>query len=228
MKIAIHQPQFIPWVPYFEKIESCDLFVFLDNVDFQKNGLQNRNQIKSSQGKHWLTVPVKQGLNQKIKNVFIDNNSNWKNKHFRTLENYYRRSPFFCDYQKEIKDFYEIEWSSLCEINLYITKLMMKWLDIKTKTIKGSDLGIEGKNSDLILNICKELNCSSYISGNGGKNYLDQDKFEDNGIKIDFFETKLPKFYKQLYPSVGFINDLSALDILFNCGIKWKDYIRNF
>ena len=227
MKISIHQPQFIPWLPYFNKIERCDLFVFLDDVDFQKNGLHNRNQIKSSQGKLWLTVPVRQGLNQKIKNIKINDQNKWRTKHFLSIENSYRKSPFYSDYRLEIKDFYEKEWSSLCEINLSITKLMMKWLDIKTKTIRSSDLDVEGKSSDLIFNICKSLDCSSYISGIGGKNYLEVEKFESNGINIKFLEPNLPNSYKQLYPSLGFMNDLSALDIIFNCGIKWKEYMEN-
>ena len=227
MRISIHQPQFIPWLPYFNKIESCDLFVFLDNVNFQKNGLHNRNQIKSSQGKLWLTVPVRQGLNQKIKNVRINNQNKWRNKHFLSIENNYFKSSFYSDYRQEIKDFYEKEWNSLCEINITITKLMMKWLDIKTKTIRSSNLDVEGKGSDLIFNICKSLDCSSYISGIGGKNYLEVEKFESNGINIKFTDPNLPNSYKQLYPSLGFMNDLSALDIIFNCGIKWRDYIEN-
>ena len=99
MKISIHQPQYIPWLPYFLKIANSDCFIFLDSVDFQKNGIQNRNKIKTAQGEQWLTVPVKQHLGQKIYDTAIDDSKNWKKKHWQTIKQCYSKAPLFSLYR---------------------------------------------------------------------------------------------------------------------------------
>ena len=184
MRISIHQPQYIPWIPYFSKIKESDLFIFLDDVDFQKNGLQNRNHIKSSQGKQWLTVPVLQKLNQKIIDVKIDNSCNWKYKHLQSLKLCYGKSLFFNNYLDDINFIYEQEWQSLCDLNIEIITTMLKWLKISTPIKRSSSSRLEGNGSNLILNICKKYKADTYISGIGGKSYLNIENFLDNKIKV--------------------------------------------
>lgn len=226
MKIAIHQPQYIPWIPYFLKIEKSDIFILLDSVDFQKNGLQNRNEIKTGQGRHWLTVPVSQKLGQKIFETKINNNLNWRKKHLQTIKNCYSKSNFYNDYINSFEKIYNQEWTSLNDLNNEIIKMMMKWLNIDVPIIKSSEINANGSGSDLILDICKKNNATEYISGIGGKNYINEESFNDAGIKINFLENRLPSSYPQLYPKVGFFNDLSAVDIIFNCGEGWKEILK--
>ena len=109
MKVSIHQPQYLPWPPYFKKIDEADLFIILDSVDFQKNGLQNRNQIKTSQGAHWLTVPVEQHLGQKISEVRIQNSPNWRKKHWQAIQQNYSKAPFYSTYIEELRGIYEYD-----------------------------------------------------------------------------------------------------------------------
>jgi len=225
MKVAIHQPQYLPWLPYFQKIDKSDLFIFLDSVDFQKNGIQNRNKIKTSQGENWLTVPVKHKLGQKIKDIEIDNLQKWQKKHFQTLIHSYSKSKYFIDYKNELEDFFSKKWINLSQMNIHLSTLMMNWFEIVTPTIRSSEMNSIGNGSDLILNLCKEAGASHYISGIGGKNYLDLEDFEKQGITIEFHPPILANQYPQVFQETGFKNNLSALDIILNCGKSWKSFI---
>jgi hypothetical protein len=224
MIISIHQPQYLPWLPYFLKIEESDLFIFLDTVDFQKNGLQNRNQIKTAQGAHWLTVPVQQQLGQKIRDVKIDNRNNWRRKHWQTLQQCYQKAPAFKDYEKDIEALYMREWEDLSELNIELTTMMLRWMNIRTPIVRSSQMNATGTASELVLNICREAGATCYISGTGGANYLEPESFAEAGIEIVYRSSMLPEAYPQLFPKAGYINYLSALDILLNCGEAWRNY----
>ena len=226
MILSIHQPQYIPWLPYFLKIEKSDLFVFLDSVDFQKNGLQNRNEIKTGQGRNWLTIPINHKSGQKICEAVPNHKLNWKKIHWQSLRSCYGKSEFFSLYGPYLESFYEREWSNLGDLNIELTLKMMEWLGIDTPTLKSSDMGIKTAASDLVLDICRANNATSYITGIGGKNYLKIDDFEKVGIKVDLIENKLPVFYQQLFSKTGFDSDLSAIDILFNCGDNWRNRVE--
>lgn len=102
---------------------------------------------------------------------------------------------------------------------------MLRLLEIETPILKSSQMQAVGKSSDLILNLCKEAGASRYISGTGGMGYLEEAKFKDAGIKIVYQPPILPSKHPQVFPEVEFMNDLSALDILFNCGSSWRDYL---
>lgn len=225
MNVAIHQPQYLPWLPYFLKIEEADVFIFLDTVDFQKNGVQNRNQIKTAQGAHWLTVPVKQQLGQKIVDVKIDHQSGWRHKHLQTIRQCYQKAAAFNSYVPYLEALYAREWTSLNELNIEIITSLMDWMNIRTPVLRSSQMKALGSASELVLNLCLEVGGSRYLSGAGGKNYLKQDAFLDVGVQICYQDYKLPESYPQMFPQAGFINHLSALDILFNCGDAWRDFL---
>jgi hypothetical protein len=225
MIVSIHQPQYIPWICYFTKIKLSNIFIILDTVDYQKNGLQNRNKIKTSQGSTWLTIPVKHERGRKIIDIEIDNSKRWREKHWNTICQSYSKSQYFKHYKKNLEEIYELEWNNLSHLNIEITLKICEWLNIKTKIIRSSDLSVQGKSSNLILNLCKEKNATTYLSGVGGKNYLDTREFDDAGIKIIYQNQNLPKSYPQLYKKIGFINDLSVLDLIFNCGEKCTNYL---
>jgi len=225
MIISIHQPQYIPWLPYFTKIDKSDLFIFLDSVDFQKNGLQNRNEIKTGQGRNWLTIPVNHKSGQKISETTMPQKVNWKKKHMQTFRSCYGKSEFFSFYEPYLETFYEKEWENLADLNIELTLKMMEWLGIDTPTLNSSDMGIETTASELVLDICRENGATKYLTGSGGKSYLVLDDFALAGIEVEFIDNKLPVSYKQLFPKLGFENDLSAVDLLFNCGENWRNKV---
>ncbi len=224
MIVSIHQPQYAPWLPYFMKIAESDLFIYLDTVDFQKNGLQNRNQIKTSQGPIWLTVPIYQSLGQKISTTRIDNKVNWRVKHLRTLEQSYGKAPYFEEYFDDLVRFYEREWVFLSEMNVTLTMMMLRWFGINTPVQLASSMNSTGSASALILNLCREVGATHYISGTGGLEYLNLTDFEQAGVSVQFRKSVQPQ-YPQLWPKHDFIGSLSAFDILFNCGPSWKSYL---
>jgi hypothetical protein len=225
MNVGIHQPQYLPWLPYFLKIEQSDVFIILDTVDFQKNGLQNRNQIKTAQGAHWLTVPVRQQLGQKIFDVSIDNSTAWRRKHWQTIQQNYGKTQPFKSYQFELESKYMREWVGLCDLNIEMMMMIMRWLKIKTPILRSSQMNASGTSSDLVLSLCLEVGASRYLSGTGGENYLNHEAFQNAGVEIVYNAAVLPGTYTQPYPQVGFINYLSAFDILLNCGDAWRNYL---
>jgi hypothetical protein len=225
MNVAIHQPQYLPWLPYFLKIEESDAFILLDTVAFQKNGLQNRNQIKTAQGAHWLTVPIRQHLGQEIRNVKIDNSTDWRRKHWQTIQQCYRKAPVFNECARELETLYAREWDGLSELNIELIHMMLRWMNIRTPIMRSSQMKATGAASDLVLNLCMEVGATRYLSGTGGKNYLEPKSFEKVGVEIIYQQAVLPETYPQLFPNAGFINHLAALDIVLNCGGAWRSYL---
>lgn len=225
MRVSIHQPQYLPWYPYFQKIITSDLFIFLDTVDFQKNGLQNRNRILTNSGPAWLTVPVKQKLGQKIIDTKISTVSNWKEKHMKTLSFNYGKLENFKDYHSSLWHVYANSGDSLAELNIALTSQILKLMNITTPTIKSSNLDSSGVSTELIVKLCKQVGATTYVSGIGGKNYLDQTLFSSSGIHLEFLPPVLPNPYTSVYSDVSCNCDLSIVDFLFNCGDSWHTYI---
>ena len=223
--MTIHQPQYIPWLPYFLKIEAADTFIVLDSVDFQKNGLQNRNQIKTAQGAHWLTVPVRQRLGQAIVDVQIDDTSQWHKKHWATLLQNYRKAPAFELYAGDLERLFEQSWPRLVDLNIEMIRLMLRWLGIDRPMVRSSEMSSAGRASELVLNLCREAGATHYVSGTGGHAYLDEAAFAAAGIALTYLPPELPREYPQQHPRAGFLNDLSALDVLLNCGAEWRQFL---
>jgi hypothetical protein len=223
--VGIHQPQYVPWLPYFLKAAESDVFILLDSVDFQKNGLQNRSQLKTSQGAQWLTVPVQQRLGQKIIEVQIDNTVTWRRKHWRTIQQNYSKADAFKIYAQDLERVFARDWSSLSELNIHLFALMLGWLGFERPIRRSSDMKSTGHGSQLVLNLCLEVGASRYVSGTGARNYLDEGAFRDAGIEVVYRAPVLPAPYPQAHSTVGFIDRLSALDIILNCGPQWRTFL---
>lgn len=216
--VSIHQPNFIPWLGYFYKIKKSDIFVFLDNVQFSKNSYQNRVKIKSSQGAIWLTVPVMQSFGQLTKDVKINNKEPWREKHLKTIEMNYKRSKYFKPVYEILNQvYYKKEWDLLTELNIEFINKISQYLSIETKTIRSSSLNVDGKSTDLLINIIKELHCFTYFSGKGAVNYQDEDKYKENDITLVYTDFRHP-VYPQLWKE--FVEGLSIIDMLFNNDIS--------
>lgn len=224
--VAIHQPGYQPWLPFFKKIIDSDLFVFLDDVQYEKNGWQNRNKIRTSTGSMWLTVPVKAKLGLNLNEIKIDSTINWPKKHTKSLEINYSKSNNFTNIWKHFESIYDTRFDLLIELNLKIIKIIMQLLDIQTKTVLSSELNMLEKGSKRIVEICKALGANTYISGTGlpGKKYLDLDDFAKNNIDVKFYDFTYPT-YRQCYEP--FLPNLSAIDLLFNEGENAKRLLLN-
>ena len=223
IRISIHQPGYLPWLGFFKKIESSDVFVFLDDVQYEKNGWQNRNKIRTSDGSIWLTVPIKSKLDLKINEIRIDNNSTWKTKHRKSIEINYSKAKHFQELWPDFESIYELNHTSLLDLNIKLINFLMDKLEIKTKVCFSSDLEIKEKSSDRILAICKALKADKYLSGALGKNYLKINNFEKNGIIVE-----LQNFQHPVYPQCyePFIPNMSTIDLLFNEGSKSSEILK--
>lgn len=210
--VAIHQSQYIPWPPYFKKMALADIFVIMDNVQFQKNGVQNRNKIRNANRDFWLTIPVTGRLEDLIADKKISD-GRWKEKHWKSLKLSYAKAPFWGHYADDLEDLYNQEYATIGEINGRFLEYLIKMLNIKTKVVYLSDLEVSGTKSDLVLGICKALNAKIYISGLGAKAYLKENDFLKEGIVVKYKPSASPA-YRQFHGE--FISELSILDMMFN------------
>jgi hypothetical protein len=222
--VSIHQPVYLPWLGFFKKIISSDIFVFLDDVQYEKNGVQNRNKIRTSEGDAWLTIPVSVKSTTLLKDVKINHSMNWNKKHSKSIENNYSKAKFFYNYWDEFEKCYQKKFDKLIELNLEIIKFLMDKFKIQTKIIFSSELNISEKGSERILQICKSLDANSYLSGIGGKKYLGLDSFKKNDISVNFQNFQHP-VYNQVHQP--FHPNMSAIDLLYNEGEKSEVILKN-
>lgn len=226
MIVAVHQPQYIPWLGYFNKIASCDKFVFLDNVQYKHREFQNRNRIRTAKGWIWLTVPVvmAQGSRINISEVLIDNESPWQRKHLGSLRSSYSAAPYFDKYYSFFEDTLNKKWDKLIDLNVFITRYLLKALNINTSISCESELNISTARTERIIDICKALKADTYLSGTGAKDYLDESLFSDCGIDLKYQEFHHPQYRQCFQPFEPY---MSVIDLLFNEGPDSGDKLRN-
>jgi len=223
LSVTIHQPNFLPYAGFFHKLSLVDTFVVLDNTQFQFD-YTNRNKILKKDG-DWVRISIPIKNHQKffpIKNVEIDNEKDWREKNWNLLVSSYDDTEFFYLYKDYFKELFKKEWKYLFDINFDIIKKCIEWLEIKVDIVKESELNIVGQGSEKLVNICKKLGVKKYVSGPGGKKYLDEKLFDKNNIQLElqhFFN----KAYKQ--KSQIFVPDLSIIDMLSNLGPNSKTFL---
>ena len=223
MLIAIHQPQYLPWLGYLYKIDKADVFVILDNIQYKKNEWQNRNRIKTSQGCQWITVPVLYRFPEKISEVRVNNKENWGRKHLQALITNYSKSPYFENYKSFFEDIFNRNWDRLVDINIEIIKFLITALDLKTRLVIASDLKLREEPTERLIDICKTLGSNKYLAGQDGNKYMNLELFKKEGMEVIFQDFKHP-VYNQLFGE--FEPCMSAIDLLFNCGDNSLEILR--
>lgn len=217
-KIAILQSNYIPWKGVFDMINMVDEFVFFEDVDFTKRDWRSRNKIITPNGVLWLSVPVnKAERGTKIKDITICSDSDWQRKHFLTICSNYKKAPYYSLYYPLLEEIYvEREWRNLSEMNIYITKRISQLLGIETTFVNSTDIPSCGKKDDKLIEICRILGATHYLSGPAAKDYIHNEKFAEAGIGLSYIKYDGYPKYKQLYGQ--FDHFVSVLDLLFNCG----------
>ena len=222
--IGIHQSQFLPWIPYFYKIIKSDKFVVLDDVQFQKNGVQNRNQIKTPQGAIWLTIPVKSKLDTPINEVEVSNIKVY-DKILKTIDLNYKRSPYYNQVYPSIEAVLNKKHKYLHKTNSELLNESLKFVRTEFYIEYSSNIPTTHLKDDLVIEIIKFLKDDEYLSGKGALGYMDLDKFKKQNIKVYIFDFNYIE-YPQLWDKrQGFIPNLSILDLLFNFLENVVDYI---
>jgi hypothetical protein len=226
MKIASHQPCYLPWPGFFFKALRADVLVLLDSVQLPRGtSWVSRNRIKTPAGQTWLTVPVRRkgrGL-QRIVDVETYNERDWRHSHLESLIHAYKRSPFFEDHLPALKDVYGRDWGSLAELDVFLIRYAMEAIGAAPEIVLSSDLRLDLKGTPLIVDICRKLDGDAYTTISTSRKHLDEARFREAGIGMDYFNYRCP-IYPQLWGE--FIPNLSILDMLFNCGPKTRTVIE--
>lgn len=220
MQVAIHQPEFLPWLGFFYKMALADKYVVFDHVQFKKRYFENRNRIVSPKKEiSYISVPVKTKgrYTQSICDVEIDNTQRWKDKLLKKIQHFYSKAAYFKEYYEDLYSLINVkEYNYLLELNVAIISYFRRHIGISTPMVYSSEFDVDSyKGSDLILQLCILNKAKVYLCGISGRNYLNLKDFKDNNIKIQWMDYKSPA-YSQLCE--GFVPNMSTLDLLFNHG----------
>lgn len=215
--LVVLQPSYLPWLGYFDQLAKADVFVWYDDVQFDKHGWRNRNRIKGPKGPIWLTVPVLHSgrPDQLILDVEIDNRLPWRRKHRSSIEQLYARAPFLNHLLPELTEMLERPWERLVDLDIATTDWLAAQLSIATPRSRSSLLGIDGDRNDRLLNLCRHFGATRYLTGDAARDYLDVPRFEAIGVEVVWHGYSHPS-YSQLHGE--FVPYLSALDLLLNAG----------
>jgi hypothetical protein len=227
MKYSVHQPQYLAWLGFFDKIAKSDVFVVLDQVQYKHREYQNRNRIRTKDGWMWLSVPVLYSSGVLMRDVMIDQARDWRSEHLKSLRSWYARAPYFEKHIGYFESLYAKPWSRLFDLNMDQLGFFLKELGITTRIVLESDLGAGGVKTERIVNIGRALGASTYLSGAGGKDYLDEPAFGAAGLGLEYQHFENPK-YAQLFmkDKDDFVGYLSIVDLLFNEGPRSREILR--
>lgn len=226
MRCVVLQPSFVPWRGYFHQIQKADVFVFYDDVQYDKHGWRNRNRIKTPSGTRWLTVPVLHRGNVEraiaIKDIRIDPHVDWRRKHLRTLEQSYAKAPFYERYEPFVKAVYGREWDRLADLTIGTTVMIARELGLETRFVRSSEIAVSGDRNQRLVDILRTLGATEYVTGPSARSYMDEALFAAAGIGVEYMAYDYPE-YPQLHPP--FDPQVSILDLLFMTGPDAPRYI---
>ena len=216
MRIAAHQPQYLPWLGYFDKMDRVDLFVVLDTVQYKKNEWQNRNRIRTAAGWQWLTVPVHYRFPMAIREVAIDDSGPWRRKHREALRVQHARALHVRAVLPPLEEMLAAPGGRLAELNLKSIQVLASLLGVTTPIVAASTLGALPEDADeRLIALCRRFGASTYLAGDGGHAYMNLQAYRGAGIGVEFQAFRHPR-YPQAHP--GFEPNLSAVDVLMNRG----------
>jgi hypothetical protein len=225
-RCVIVQPSYIPWRGHFDLIHRADVFVFYDDVQYDKHGWRNRNRVKTPRGSEWLTIPVRSKGNvvEHTPTYQIEiADASWPRKHLRTLTQLYRNAPHFAEYQPWLESIYAAPPKLLADFTIATTIAIAERLGItQTKFMRSSELNASGTKTDRLIEILRQLGATHYLSGPSAKEYIEPEKFERAGIALEWMEYAYPE-YPQLHPP--FDPFVTVLDLMFMTGADAHRYI---
>lgn len=225
--VAIVQSNYIPWKGYFDLIARVDEFVLYDDVQYTRRDWRNRNRIKTAQGPMWLTIPVRVGGRylQRIRDVEVED-ADWAETHWRSIVHHYAAAPAASDYRGALEELYRTaprRW--LSEINEHFLAGICGLLEIKTRFRRSSELDLSGDRSERLLNMCRQLGASTYLSGPAASGYLDAARFQAEGIEVAWADYGGYPEYRQLHPP--FDHHVSIIDLLMNEGRDARRFLKH-
>lgn len=232
MIVSIHQPHFLPWLGYLKRMSQADLFIILDHVQFERQNYQNRTRILLDGQAHWLTVPVVHNSRQeRIADKQINNSDEikirqWSDRNYQKIFHAYRKAPFFNSHGPDLKKILESRWERLVDLNQELLEYLRDIFGITTPLINSAELAVDGRKSELILNLCKAVDADTLLIGMGAsRSYLDTEAFAMAGIEIIGQDFTHPHYAQ--YGNDIFVPGLSAIDLLFNHGPESRNILQS-
>lgn len=231
--VVVLQPMFLPWVGHLEQVRLADVFVHYDDVQYCPRSLANRVRVKTSNGPVWLTVPVEHPGRRPIGDVRICNATDWRRQHLRTLEHAFAPAPCRADALELVRSVYEGPHQTLADLTIAGIEALADYFALGTDFRRASALGVPGRATGRLVDLCRHLQATEYVTGHGARHYLDHDAFTAHGIDVrymDYRRTPYPQQHGAFDPHV------SALDLVANCGrdgrwligsgtVSWRDFL---
>jgi hypothetical protein len=224
MIVAAHQPSYMPCLAYLDKMAKSDLFVVMDDLPFEPNRFQNRQRIKVSDGDGWLTVPVVPQPDARICAARIDTTVAWRRRTWVAIETHYGSAPYFNVYADDLRDVFAQRWDRLLDLDLHLLELARSWLRIHVPIMRASSLGLAGAGTARIIDLCKRVGATGYLSGSGASGSLDAEQLCRAGITMVWQHFDHPG-HAQRYPEIGFLPHLAFIDLVLNCGPDARDLV---
>ena len=227
-KVAIVQSNYIPWKGYFDLINSVDEFILYDDMQYTRRDWRNRNKIKTKDGSKWITIPVqvKGKYYQKIRETVIDD-PQWNRTHWESIRQNYFRAKYFSEYQGIFEELYmSCQYSWLSKINYHFIIGICQILGITTQITWSMNYKLVEGKTERLVNLCKQAGAIEYISGATAKNYIDENLFLREGIKIIYIDYSNYPEYNQLFPP--FDHAVSIIDLIFNQGRNATKFMKSF
>lgn len=226
--VSGHQPTYLPWLGLFHKIALCDVFIFMDDVQYLSGDWNNRNKIKGPQGPFWLTVPVrrKASVSPMLKDILVEDTNghrqDWQANHLKSLESSYRNTPYWKRYEEWLRTIYSTRWTHLAALCETMLKFFMGELRLSPRFEKASELNFTSQKSDLVLEHCMRFGADLCVLGTHGRDYIQTDDFTRRGISLYFQDYRHP-VYEQKFGA--FASHLSIIDLLCNHGPDSRDIL---
>ena len=228
MIVSIAQPAYLPWLGYFDRIVKSDLHIVLDHVQYEKRGMTNRNKLRTREGWMWVSVPIRTkgrfdgGL--AINRLEIEDDNRWARKHWQAIQYNYAKTPNYGGHSEFFERLYAERWPLLAPIAAATTAYLLECLNIRTQIAYSSNLAPRATKADLIIELCRKVGASVYISGPLGRDYLEQEMFEAANIELLYHDYQHP-VYRQAFE--GFEPYMSAVDLIFNHGAESMEILEN-
>lgn len=219
--VVIHQPDFLPYLGFFDRLIRADIYVVFDNVQYVRNSSRawtSRDKIKTANGEKWISISTQKApIGTAINKIMLLQDNGWREDNLNLIRENYKNSQYYSEIMPYILKLYSFSCDRMMDFNMESIKMLMELFDISIDIIYASDLHPEGKSNELIVDIMKRLGCTKYLSGVGARDYYEPEIYEKAGIEVIWQDFTHP-VYKQQYD--GFIPYLSSIDLLFNCGIE--------
>jgi hypothetical protein len=223
VNVVILQPFYLPYIGVFELVRMADTFVFYDDVKVARQNWQCRNQIKTAWGTQWLVVPVLGSNEGAICETELNEDVPWRRKHRAAVEQAYGKAPHRGLLLDALEPYWARSWPDLATLNIATFTRLSELMGVSTNFVRSSELGVPGTGSQRVLDVCRAMGATRYVSGPSARTYLDEQSFADAQIELCYHRFEHP-VYRQLHGD--FVPNLSVIDLIANEGPRAGEIAR--